>query len=94
MNGYVVHILANRPRGVLYVGVTNDLERRVTEHREGKGSAFCRKYNVHILVYSDVFQEVTDAIAAEKRIKKWRRAWKEKLIEEQNPEWRDQMPWR
>jgi putative endonuclease len=88
----VVYILTNKPRGVLYVGVTNDLERRVHEHRLGKGSAFCRKYNLHRLVYADTFGDVNEAIATEKRIKKWRRAWKEQLIEAVNPGWAELMP--
>jgi putative endonuclease len=89
---YFVYILANKPHGTVYIGVTNDVERRVWEHRLGKGSAFCRKYNVYQLVYVDEFQEVLDALAAEKRIKKWRRAWKDQMIAERNPEWLDLMP--
>jgi putative endonuclease len=89
---YFVYILANKPHGTVYIGVTNDVERRVWEHRLGKGFAFCRKYNVYQLVYVDEFQEVLDALAAEKRIKKWRRAWKDQMIAERNPEWLDLMP--
>jgi putative endonuclease len=89
---YFVYILANKPHGTVYIGVTNDVERRVWEHRLGKGSAFCRKYNVYQLVHVDEFQEVLDALAAEKRIKKWRRAWKDQMIAERNPEWLDLMP--
>ncbi len=92
LRSYFVYILTNKPHGVLYVGITNDLERRVHEHRLGKGSAFCKKYNLHRLVYADEFSDVNEAIAAEKRIKKWRRAWKDQIIEERNPEWHDLMP--
>ncbi len=92
MKSYFVYILTYKPRGVLYVGITNDLERRMHEHRIGNGSAFCRKYHLHRLVYADSFSDVNEAIAAEKRIKKWRRAWKEQLIESINPDWRDLMP--
>ena len=73
---YYVYILASRKDGVLYVGVTNDLARRVFEHREGTASAFTRKYQVKCLVWCEGFEDVRDAIDAEKRIKKWRRAWK------------------
>jgi putative endonuclease len=89
---YFVYVLTNKPRGVLYIGVTNDLERRVYQHREGTGSAFCRKYNLDRLVYAAEFGDVNEAIAAEKRLKKWRRAWKEQMIEEMNPQWQELMP--
>jgi putative endonuclease len=89
---YYVYIMTNKPHGVLYTGITNDLERRIWQHRRGEGSEFVQKYRLFRLVYADVFNDVTEAIAAEKRIKKWRRAWKEKLIEGQNPEWSDLMP--
>lgn len=86
---YYVYILASRKDGVLYVGVTNDLARRLYEHREGKASAFTRKYHVKRLVWCEGFADVADAIASEKRIKKWRRGWKINLINEHNPDWRD-----
>jgi putative endonuclease len=89
---YYVYILTNKPRGVLYTGVTNNLERRVWQHRRAEGSEFVQKYKLFRLVYADSFNDVRDAIAAEKRIKKWRRAWKEKLIEDQNPDWNDLIP--
>ncbi|MGL4635838.1 MAG: GIY-YIG nuclease family protein [Beijerinckiaceae bacterium] len=89
---YCIYIMTNKPKGVLYTGVTNDLERRVWQHRRGEGSEFVQKYNLFRLVYADTFGDVTEAIAAEKRIKKWRRAWKETLIEAQNPGWDDLMP--
>jgi putative endonuclease len=86
---YWVYIMTNAGNNVLYTGVTNDLRRRVTEHRAGLGSAFTSKYRVHKLVFYERFVRVTDAIAAEKRIKAGSRAKKIKLIEERNPEWSD-----
>ncbi|HEX9569546.1 MAG TPA: GIY-YIG nuclease family protein [Rhodospirillales bacterium] len=84
-----VYILASRRNGVLYVGVTNDVVRRVWEHRSGAVDGFAKRYNVHRLVYAEFHDTMTDAIAREKRIKKWRRSWKVELIERDNPEWRD-----
>jgi putative endonuclease len=86
---YFVYILASKRNGTLYVGITNDLVRRVGEHKSGKVEGFTKKYNVHRLVYSATFDNPNDAITHEKRLKRWRRAWKLKLIEEQNPQWRD-----
>ena len=84
-----VYILTNDRRTVLYTGVTNDLERRLTEHRDGPGAPFARRYNAHRLVWTEQFVRADDAIAMEKRIKGWRRAKKIALIESANPEWRD-----
>ena len=75
--------------GTVYVGVTNDLDRRVAEHRAGKGSAFTTKYNIHRLVYRMEFDAIVDAIALEKRIKGWIRAKKIDLIRSANPTFRD-----
>ncbi|WP_346914228.1 GIY-YIG nuclease family protein [uncultured Roseibium sp.] len=86
---YFTYILASRIGGTLYVGVTNDLIRRVNEHREGTASAFTRRYGVHKLVYFEPHREVAQAILREKQIKRWNRAWKIELIEKQNPDWRD-----
>ena len=86
---YYVYILASRRDGVLYVGVTNNLSRRVWEHKQGKRSAFTSKYRVHRLVWCEGFADVRDAIDSEKRIKNWRRAWKINLIEKDNPDWQD-----
>ena len=88
MGGWV-YIMATAPYGTLYVGVTSDITRRVFEHREGIGSAFCRKYGVKRLVHSEPFEDISNAIHREKRLKKWPRAWKIKLIEETNPRWDD-----
>jgi len=89
MKAYWVYILCSQRNGTLYVGVTNNLSRRVYEHKQLKGDGFTTKYNVTKLVYYDEFQYVNDAIQAEKRIKKWNRKWKIELIEKHNPEWED-----
>jgi putative endonuclease len=88
MSGWT-YIMASRPYGTLYVGVTNDIGRRAWEHREGLGSAFCKMYGVTRLVYVQHFEDITRAIAREKRMKKWPRTWKINAIEEQNPRWDD-----
>ncbi len=84
-----VYILASKPYGTLYVGVTTNLSRRIWEHREGIGAGFTRRYGVAQLVYFEYFASISDAIQREKRIKAWRRAWKIDLIRSMNPEWRD-----
>ncbi|HYK78739.1 MAG TPA: GIY-YIG nuclease family protein [Micropepsaceae bacterium] len=86
---YYVYILASRTNGVLYTGVTNDIIRRAYEHRKGLVAGFTKRYNVHHLVYVETFDDVRDAIDWEKRIKKWNRAWKIRLIEKVNPKWTD-----
>jgi len=88
VGGYV-YILASAPYGTLYVGVTNNIARRVYEHREGIGSVFCRKYDVKRLVYLESFESIHNAIHREKRLKKWPRRWKINLIEQANPRWED-----
>ncbi len=85
---YWTYILASQSR-VLYVGVTNDLARRVAEHRAGAGGAFTKRYRVHRLVHAEEHYDVRDAIGREKAIKGWTRARKVVLVEEHNPEWRD-----
>jgi putative endonuclease len=87
-----VYILANRRNGTLYVGVTSDLIQRVWQHRTGKVSGFSQRYGVHLLVYFELHETMYAAITGEKQIKKWNRAWKLKLIEKKNPEWRDLYP--
>ena len=89
MHTYFVYMLASRRDGVLYVGVTHDLLRRVQAHRDGLASEFTRTYHVKNLVWFEVHQDVGMAIAREKLIKKWRRAWKIALIIERNPDWQD-----
>jgi putative endonuclease len=86
---FYVYILASRQRGTLYTGITNDLARRVHEHREKSANGFTRRYDVTRLVYYETFDEPDLAIAREKRLKRWNRAWKIEAIEAFNPEWRD-----
>jgi putative endonuclease len=88
MRRYWVYILTNRS-GTLYVGVTNDLERRMAEHREGTVSGFTSRYRIHRLLYCEEYGYIEDAIAREKQIKRWRREKKLALIASENPEWRD-----
>jgi putative endonuclease len=89
---YYVYILASRIGGTLYIGVTNDLVRRVGEHRSKLVKGFTEKYGVVRLVYFEQFDDPENAIKREKRLKKWNRAWKIHLIEEQNPNWDDLYP--
>ena len=83
------YIMTNKPRGVLYVGVTSNLAARVDQHRRGVGSDFCSKYNLRRLVLAEEHGRIDDAIAREKALKAWKRDWKIELIEATNPEWRD-----
>ena len=87
--GPVVYILASRRNGTLYTGVTSDLPGRVYKHREGLIAGFTRQYGVKMLVWFEQHSTMEQAILREKRIKKWNRAWKLRLIEESNPDWRD-----
>jgi putative endonuclease len=89
MQGGWVYILANRPRGVLYVGVTSDLARRAWQHRSGTGSGFVKRYGVTRLVYAERHEEIISAIQRETSIKRWPRAWKIDLIATMNPAWDD-----
>jgi putative endonuclease len=84
-----VYIMASKPNGTLYIGVTSDLLNRSWEHRENIVKGFTKRYRVHSLVYYELYQEMTSAILREKRLKKWNRAWKIALIEEKNPKWED-----
>ena len=88
MYQYFVYMMASRS-GVLYIGVTNDLNRRVGEHKEGLVPGFTKKYKVHRLVYYEVTGDIRAAIAREKQIKRWRREKKVGLIEGTNPDWKD-----
>jgi putative endonuclease len=92
MRSYWTYILASKPRGTLYIGVTNGLILRVEQHRAGKGSAFTRKYSVHLLVWYEEFASVREAIQREKTLKHYTRAWKINLIERTNPHWIDLYP--
>jgi putative endonuclease len=89
---YFVYMLASKLQGTLYVGVTNDLRRRVTEHRDGMVPGFTKKYGVTKLVWFERHGDIRGAIAREKTLKRWRRDWKCNLIEEDNPRWADLYP--
>ena len=89
MAGGYVYFMTNRPNGILYVGVTNDLVRRVFEHRSGFIKGFTKKYGFKTLVYFEQFETIQDAIQREHNIKHWPRAWKARLIVAANPEWKD-----
>ena len=89
MHSYWVYIVTNVNNHVLYTGVTNDLRKRVAQHKAGVGSEFTSRYRAHKLVFYEGFRRITDAIAAEKRIKAGSRAKKIQLIEGLNPEWKD-----
>ncbi len=86
---YYVYILTNKKNGVLYVGMTNNLERRLYEHKKGNLTGFTQKYHLTKLVYAEFHKYVNDAIYREKQIKNWQRAWKIQLIEEENEDWID-----
>ena len=86
---YYVYSLASKPNGTLYIGMTNNVARRVWQHRQGLVEGFTKRYTVHRLVHCETFARPIDAIQREKRLKKWNRAWKIQLIESANPEWKD-----
>lgn len=86
---YYVYILANKPYGTLYVGVTNDLVRRIYEHKNNLIDGFSKEHRTHLLVYYVASENPESAIAREKQIKAWKRHWKLRLINEFNPQWRD-----
>jgi putative endonuclease len=86
---YFVYILTNRRRGVLYVGITNDLARRIYEHKHKLVPGFTNKHGLTMLVFVEEFASILEARENERRLKRWRRAWKFELIEKANPEWRD-----
>lgn len=86
---FYVYILASRKNGTLYIGVTNNLIRRVYEHKNELSEGFTKKYKVHTLVYFNICEDIEQAITREKQLKKWNRKWKIKLFEENNPSWED-----
>ncbi|MDX1440583.1 MAG: GIY-YIG nuclease family protein [Rubricoccaceae bacterium] len=86
--GYI-YILASKKRGTLYIGVTSELTQRIWQHKQALVEGFTRTYHVNRLVYYERFNDFEDAITREKQLKKWNRAWKIRLIEEQNPNWDD-----
>jgi len=88
-NSYYVYILASKKNGTLYIGVTNDLQRRIYEHKQDLIKGFTSKYKVYILVYFEVTTDVKSALEREKQLKKWNRQWKIDLIEKMNNDWKD-----
>jgi putative endonuclease len=86
---YFVYLQASRKDGTLYLGVTRDLVRRVYEHKTKAASGFTSRYDVRRLVWLEIYDDPSSAIAREKQLKKWQRAWKIELIEKENPDWRD-----
>ena len=84
-----VYILASKRNGTLYVGITSDLEKRAWQHKNNAVEGFTKQYGVHHLVYYELHGDMLSAIAREKQIKKWNRAWKLEVIEKQNPDWKD-----
>ncbi|MEO0205246.1 MAG: GIY-YIG nuclease family protein [candidate division WOR-3 bacterium] len=86
---YYVYILASRKNGTLYIGITNNLAKRIYEHKNNLVNGFTQRYSVHYLVYYEIFNNAYEAITREKRLKKWKRLWKIELIRKFNPEWKD-----
>ena len=84
---YYVYILTNKPGGTLYIGITNNLFRRVQEHQAGTFDSFTKKYRLHKLVYYETYQTSLEAVQREKNLKEWHRAWKIRLIKTLNPDW-------
>ena len=89
MNSHYVYILASERNGTLYTGVSNDLIKRVYEHKQGLICSFAKKYNVNILVFFEITSDIESAISREKQLKNWKRQWKIELIKKHNPEWKD-----
>ena len=89
MNKFYVYILASKRNGTIYIGATNDIERRVLEHKNKVVSSFTAKYNVKLLVYFEEYDTGEEAFTRERQMKKWNRAWKLKLIEKENKNWND-----
>lgn len=86
---YCVYIVTNKPKGVLYTGISSELAQRVWQHKEKIYKGFTQKYNCSLLVYYEIFDDPENAIKREKRLKHWLRQWKIELIEKANPEWQD-----
>ena len=86
---YYVYILASKRNGTLYIGITSNLFKRIYEHKNNLIDGFTKKYNVHNLVYYEMTEDVSIALAREKQLKKWKRNWKIELIEKNNPKWKD-----
>ena len=88
-NQYYIYILASKRNGTLYIGMTNNLQKRLYEHKNKIVPGFSQKYNIDKLVYFEITSDVKSAIAREKQLKKWNRKWKLELIEKSNPQWND-----
>ncbi|MBP6672685.1 MAG: GIY-YIG nuclease family protein [Bacteroidetes bacterium] len=86
---YYIYILSSRKNGTLYIGVTGNLSKRIVEHKESLIPGFTQRYHVTQLIYFEEYTYIQDAIVREKQLKKWNRAWKIRLIEKSNPEWKD-----
>lgn len=86
---HFTYILASRSGKAIYIGATNDLRKRVAQHRSGQGSAHTAKYNIHRLVYFETHDSADAALQREHKLKRWKRAWKDQLIQELNPNWTD-----
>ncbi|MBD3747597.1 MAG: GIY-YIG nuclease family protein [Sphingopyxis terrae] len=84
-----VYVMTNKPMGILYIGVTDNLPTRILAHQSGTGSEFCKRWGLSRLVHAEPFDRIDEAIVREKALKKWNRAWKLRLISEANPEWID-----
>jgi putative endonuclease len=89
MKSYYVYILASQRNGTLYIGFTNNLIKRIYEHKHSIINGFTKKYNVYMLVYYETSNDVESAIRREKQLKKWNRKWKLALVEKENPKWKD-----
>lgn len=89
MKNYYVYILTNRSNKSLYIGVTNNLVKRIYQHQNSKVNSFCSKYNMRKLIYFEEYSSILEAIKREKQLKHWNRAWKIELIESMNPDWQE-----
>jgi len=89
LHQYYVYLLTNKKNGVLYIGMTNNLERRIFEHKKKLVSGFSKRYGLDKLIYFETFPYVNEAIKREKQLKNWNRQWKIDLIEDENPDWKD-----
>ena len=89
MKNYCVYILASKPNGTLYIGMTSDLVRRVYQHKKNLADGFTKKYSVHQLVYNEITNDVESALTREKQLMNWKRQWKIELIQKNNPQWND-----